>query len=890
MSIYAYSKRKQADLHLEQGGFVFDEAIEVVEKKKGIPIKYKVNTATAYSISKEELGNIIGTLSDRQRFFVDEMQAYLSDVMGAKGNEVSLEMYGVKLFKEQFYFPLKSAKQFMFEQNEVAGEVKIKNSGFSKETVAKANNPIILSNFMDVWSNHVNDMSMYHAFVLPLEDFNRVFNYKTPTSDKYNPESVKSYLQNAYGTQPVQYIKQLLTDLNGGARSDASAGFVNKGISLFKKGAVFASASVVIQQPSAIARAFAYIDPKYFVTAKNDLTKHSRDWEECKQYAPVARIKEMGYFDTNVGPQTTEWITAKEYKGFKEKLKGLKDSNYRDELLSKAPALADEITWTHIWNAVKKEIASTTDLTVGSEEFLKKAGERFTEVVVNTQVYDSVLSRSGLMRSKDTGVKMATAFMAEPTTSLNMIVNAAVQSKRGNKKFARNIVGGVAASIILNSILVSLVYAARDDDEDETYIEKYLGSLTSELLDGFNPITYIPFAKDIWSIAQGYNVERSDMSTYSKLWQSFEELFDENKSAHEKVLDFSGSVANIFGFPLKNITRDVEAVINLATSDLGLSDTTGAGIGYSVADALRNSVPLLGRFYKEDTKPQKLYDAILGGNATEIERAKSQFKDQKAIDNAIRKALRENDPRIKEAAQARIDGDMSRYKEIALEIKAEGYFSQDNIVGAINSEINELTKKESSGTSKSVPLYTTADYYKAAANGDDADVEAVKEYLIQSGKTESQIESSLNSYVKDAYEKGEISNSKAVSIMVSYGGKDEEEADISIKYIDFKAEYPEYEDIITEAKYAKYYEPMSNYRNRSIESSGISISVYATYCELSAECEGSDNDGDGKTDSGSKKAEILRVIHKLPISSYQKDALYYLNGWSEKTIDEAPWH
>lgn len=891
MSIYAYSKRKQADLHLEQGGFVFDEAIEVVEKKKGIPIKYKVNTATAYSISKEELGNIIGTLSDRQRFFVDEMQTYLSDVMGAKGNEVSLEMYGVKLFKEQFYFPLKSAKQFMFEQNEVAGEVKIKNSGFSKETVAKANNPIILSNFVDVWANHVNDMSMYHAFVLPLEDFNRVFNYKTPTSDKYNPESVKSYLQNAYGTQPVQYIKQLITDLNGGARSDASAGFVNKGISLFKKGAVFASASVVIQQPSAIARAFAYINPIYFATAKVDLTKHSRDWEECKQYAPVATIKEMGYFDTNVGPQTTEWITAKEYKGFGEKIKAVfTDSNYRDEILSKAPALADELAWTHIWNAVKKEIASTTNLKVGTEEFLKRAGERFTEVIVNTQVYDSVLSRSGLMRSKDTGVKMATAFMAEPTTSLNMMVNAVVQSKRGNKKFARNIVGGVVSSIILNSILVSLVYAGRDDDEDETYAEKYLGSLTSELLDGFNPITYIPFAKDVWSIAQGYNVERSDMSTYSKLWQSFEELFDENKSALDKVIDFSGSVANLFGLPVKNITRDIMAVYNTVANDLGISDTTMAGVGDSAADALRNSVPLLGRFYKEDTKAQKLYDAILGGNDTEISRAKSQFKDQKAIDNAIRKALRENDPRIKEAAQARIDGDMTLYKKLALEIKAEGYFSQDNIVGAINSEINELTKTESSGTSKSVPMYTTADYYKAAANGDYADVEAVKEYLIQSGKTESQIESSLNTYVKDAYEKGEIGESKAVSLMVSFGGKDDDEANIAIKYVDFKAEYPEYEDIITESKYAKYYEPMSDYHNRSIESSGISISVYAKYCELSAECEGTDKDGDGKTDSGSKKAEILRVIHKLPINSYQKDALYYLNGWSEKTIGEAPWH
>ena len=732
MSLYAYSKRKQADLHLDQGGFVFDESIEVVEKKMGIPIKYKVNTANAYSISKEELGNIIGTLSDRQKFFVDEMQAYLSDVMGAKGNEVSLEMYGVKLFKEQFYFPLKSAKQFMFEQNEVAGEVKIKNSGFSKETVDRANNPIILSNFMDVWSKHVNDMSMYHAFVLPLEDFNRVFNYKTPTSDKMNPESVKSYLQNAYGTQPVEYIKQLITDLNGGARVDASAGFVNKGIALFKKGSVFASASVVIQQPSAIARAFAYINPKYFATAKVDLTKHSRDWEECKQYAPVARIKEMGYFDTNVGPQTTEWITAKEYKGFKEKLKGLKDSEYRDELLSKAPALADELAWTHIWNAVKKEIASTTNLKEGSEAFLKRAGERFTEVVVNTQVYDSVLTRSGLMRSKDTGVKMATAFMAEPTTSLNMIVNAFVQAKRGNKKLARNIVGGVAASIIFNSILVSLVYAARDDDEDETYAEKYLGSLVSELIDGFNPITYIPFAKDIWSIALGYDVERSDMSAYSKLWESFEELFDEKKSVEEKVTDFSGSVATIFGFPLKNILRDVNAVINLASNDLGLSDTTGAGLGYSVSDALRNSIPLWGRFYEDNTKAEKLYDAILGGDATEIRRAKSGYADEKSAQTAMKGEIKK-----RYLAGEIDDATASEYLIDHCEMEADDVYW----------EMQKWEYTSENGTTEGYTKYD--DFISAVETGKNLKA-TIKEY-IDNGVSEKTLASQITSHFKPLY-------------------------------------------------------------------------------------------------------------------------------------------
>ena len=53
--------------------------------------------------------------------------------------------------------------------------------------------------------------------------------------------------------------------------------------------------------------------------------------------------------------------------------------------------------------------------------------------------------------------------------------------------------------------------------------------------------------------------------------------------------------------------------------------------------------------------------------------------------------------------------------------------------------------------------------------------------------------------------------------------------------------------------------------------------------------EAADLDGDGKTDSGSVKSEVLLIIDSLPISNEQKDALYRMNGWSERTINEAPW-
>ena len=943
MSLYAYSKRKQAEDHLQYGGIVFEDSFEKKKLFGKFEINLKTEDATAYNISPETMNEIIAILESvpGAKTFVDAMQDYLSATMGEKGNEVSLEMYGVKLFKEKFYFPLKSSTAYMARAREQAqGEVKIKNSGFTKETNPHAKNPIVLESFLDVWANHVNDMSMYHAFTLPLEDFYRVFNYKTPNTDPKLPaEGVIPAIQNAYGKAATGYIDQMLRDLNGGARSDPTAGFINKMMGLFKKGAVFASASVVIQQPSAIARAMALVDSKYFAGKKLDSKRHAVLWEEVKQYAPVAVIKEMGYFDTNVGKSTVDFIKAKEYDSWGDKMKGLvTDGGYRDEVLSKAPALADELAWCAIWEAVKRETAAKhKGLTVGSEAFLKAAGERFTEVIVNTQVYDSVLSRSANMRSKDTGMKMATAFLAEPTTSINMIADALIQGKRGNRKYARAAIGSVIASQILNAILVSFVYAGRDDDEDETYWEKYLGSLVAEVKDSFNLFGYIPFVKDIVSIVQGYDVERSDIAVISDLWKAYEQLGSDKLSAWRKVENFAGSIAQLFGLPVKNIMRDVRGLYQTVESFMSGNRTTSAGVGYAIKGALTG---------KDVSDRQQLYEAIMAGDTAHAERVKARFEDQAAIDSAIRKALRENDPRIHEAAVARYGGDIAEYTRIAKEIIAEGHFSQDYVVTAINTEMNTL-KPESEGSSgsKTVGLYTDDDYFAAIVAGDTAAANIVKEGLIAAdvakGDLEStaqdSLESSFVTNVKGSYLEGNLTAANVRTLLTKYGDMDADKADTKlaewdfeakygyswsnrdnayrlgvvsqeqliqatmkvkdvdretatndVRFLDFQLKYPQYSELTSE-QYKGYYAAVDTL-DISPADAQIDVGTYAEYRIKRTSFKGVDEDGDGKTDSGSVKVEVLAYIDSLPLTSQQKDVLYFMNGWSARTIDEAPWH
>ena len=893
LSLYAFSKRDQAADHLKYGGFVFDGLTEVKEKNKvGVTVTYQLKDATAYNLSEETLAEIIGKLTPEQKAFADAMQDYLSTVMGEKGNEVSLALYDIKLFKEKHYFPLKSAPQYMAKAKEQAqGEVKIKNKGFTKETTPKAKNPIVLSSFMDVWAGHVNEMSMYHAFTLPLEDFYRVYNYHTSADEKMEMVSVGASLENAHGEAAVKYIDQLLKDLNGGARSDPRETFGKALMSNFKKAAVMASMSVVVQQPTAIVRAMALVDAKHFAGQKVAKGKHKEMWAEVKKYAPVAVIKEMGYFDTGMGKGSVEWLKGE--KTFMDKV---------DDVISKAPALADEVTWVAIWNAVKRETVHThKDLRSNSEEFLKVVGERFTEVIIKTQVYDSTLSRSANMRSKGALMNMWTAFMAEPTTSINMLQDA---FRKGNKKYIARTLGAVYGSVILNSALVSLIYAMRDDDEDETFLEKYLSRFTTEVIDGINPITYIPFFKDIWSLLQGFDVERADMSLINDVIDSLQqiikvaskdtsdmdedELSEHNKAINEAVLSIIDNISSLVGVPVKNVRRDINGFINSIKTiekDLDGRETTAGSLGDNVLEDVKDSVPVWG-WFPDESKGDKLYDATIKGDTAYIDRLKSAYKSENAYNSAVRKALQENDPRIKEAAQAVVDGNFREYDRIRNEIDGEGHFGEKDIRSAIAAEVEKMTPDEPAEekVEKEESDYAIEWVYTAVSMGDVATAKAMREEMIEThmanGKSRDEAEASFNSSftgsVKKYYEKGEISAYEAKNMLKNFAGSTETKATSKIQYWDYVKKNPDAS--VDDAWFVKYNTVLEEY-GTSVANSGISVDMYIDY-----RIRVKDIDGENK------KRDRMAVISSLPISTYQKDALYFAEGWKRSKLYEAPWH
>ena len=177
MSIYAYSKREQALDHMENGGFFFNNKETFKTDKTGI-LQFIASNESGYKVDASVFAKIKGSLTAEQIAYVDEMQSYLTK-MGEKGNEVTRVMWGIDIFKEKVYFPLKSKEDFIYQANTPAETSSLKNDGMTKETKPHASNPIVLEAFDEVWANHVEKMSKYHGFVIPIDNLNKLINYGT---------------------------------------------------------------------------------------------------------------------------------------------------------------------------------------------------------------------------------------------------------------------------------------------------------------------------------------------------------------------------------------------------------------------------------------------------------------------------------------------------------------------------------------------------------------------------------------------------------------------------------------------------------------------------------------------------------------------------------------
>ena len=591
MNLYNLAKRgEQAMNHLMVGGIVQPE-IKRDGKLKAIP-----RGTENILLTLEDVRAITSVLTPEQIKVADGLQKLASTKLAEWGNEASMAVYGYRKFMETHYWPIKTAKEATASSVEKGPDIarEIKNMGSAKALTPNASNALDIGGVYDVFAQNASDMIKYATLLAPMEDINRLYNYRYRDSmGNLTGKNVRQVLSGVYGDAAQSYWRNLMRDVQNGMVKNASATTraVERIVGNTKGAAVGANLRVVIQQPTAYFRAAVVLDPENMAKGLGNGVTKGNGWDKARKWAPIAGIKDTSGFD-----QGSRYTIAREVYGT--------DGGFMEWLSDKSMSLAgkaDAMTWGKIWNACEWQVAADTNLEVGSDAYYQQVAEVFTDVIDQTQVVDGIMQRTQIMRDSDALTRQATSFMGEPLKSLNILMRSYdawvyetnPQKRSKALKQLKRAVGALLVTDVVNALAQSIVDGLRDDDKDKKYWERVLEAFTgitgeeknfSEAVKNITRqgnvkgnitlVGRIPYAKDIISILQGYTVDRMDAGAVDDIVRATKSMISSangqgKKTAAYNVKQFLTVVSKIFGVSVANLGRDTWAIARSIASETG---------------------------------------------------------------------------------------------------------------------------------------------------------------------------------------------------------------------------------------------------------------------------------------------------------------------------------
>ena len=836
-------------------------------------------------LTADDVAAITGALTETQRKVADGFQKIASGYLAKQGNEASMTVYGYEKFTNDNYWPIKAAPEGTKQDTEKNPNVarEIKNVGITKARNPNANNALEIEGIYDVFARHASDMIQYSTLLAPMEDMNRLFNYRYRNAKgNLTGKTVKDVLTDVYGEGSVKYWEDLMRDVQNGIKGPEGtmASLVNKVVGNAKAASVGFNFRVVIQQPTAYIRAAAILDPSTMAKGIVGGATEGNGWEKAVKFAPIASIKDTAGFD-----QSSRYSVAQNvYGGEGGVMEWLNDKS--GWLAGKA----DAVTWAAIWNACEWTVVNEGGYEKGSDAFFSRVAQVFTEVIDQSQVVDGIMQRAPVMRKSDLLMKQATAFMGEPLKTLNMFMRAydawlfeqdTPKRSAAMRKMTRTI-GAVLVTDVVNALVQSIMDAFRDDDKDKGYWERYLEKLTgftgdkekdtflsvllgSNIWDNADPLGRIPFAKDVKSLMQGYTVYRMDADVVGDFINAAQ-LFirstqDEGKKTTlyaAKQLLTAGS--KIFGVSVANVGLDVWAIARSVAQSSG-----NIRMMYEMERAIwrlsdsGNNTRYYKLLYMAMEQDKEAYQYI-------YEDMKKRGYSDKQLQDGIKKIIQ---------ASGTSDADTKA------QLEDIGYSAE---------EAQKITDK---WAFKEKYGYAYDEKRDAFVEGAITRQQLINELVSIDGKTREEAEAYVTqlqcevdtgiSYedLRGAYSAGRIRYDQAVSYLKRYGGKDDESATKTVERWKFTGDSDEYDDI-SAAAVAKYNEYCIN--------TGMSKGTYYRAWSVLHSMTGEDYDGDGENDAYSKMDKQLEYIGSLNISYDQMFALALASGISEKQINKrASW-
>ena len=734
------AKREQGRKHLAGGGFIAVDTKRLFKGKSDA--KAKGNTVERIADTLiYQVAELENKLSPYARKWMSQAEHLFNDEVTQEVNDTSFMLKGYKIANEKYYIPITVDKDYTTTQLEgVSMDKSIENAGFTKAVNAYAGNRVVFDGIDQVVNRHINTVSDYVSFAIPIRNFNKVWNGQTSSfydadflkEIKRDRLSVKEIVRNKWGDRAVRVIENTITDLQSSrTKGNSPMGeLYNKALSNTISATFTGNLSIVLKQAASYPTAAA-------VLSSDSLLKGSKGFayipSSKKLQALFDEIDEHtgAHYKRRIGMQTEELAALmRSEKGFQGKW-----LNSKFGMLHPAKWIQsmDVQTTAALWIASKYEIEKSKKFTDGSSEYWQAVTDLYDEVIEYTQPEYDVLHRAEIQKDTNIIAKTLSLFQTQPLQNSGILYDSyrevmwakqrlsednsevnkeALKQARTRQRKAVWAITSASATFAVFSFLATFLVLHktkkyRDDDDDVTAKSVFnaIGKETAEtILSAYLPIIG-SYAIDIGSRISSM-VESGSFFDYDYIENMGLSAVNDFLKAGVKLIGTTG-----LAFKGDKTFKDVAS----SSKDLLVQVAQMNGVPATNTLNLYNSVTA---YYKElikhdcdlwdyNTQPMSSKDLLAkyveyknegnGGKAKEFKQKwfkSNSDKTEKDFNSYIASYLAQNEPDISKAVQYRNELNTSKYENTLDSIIKKGYSREivDSAAQSVESKVKSTAQ------------------------------------------------------------------------------------------------------------------------------------------------------------------------------------------------------
>ena len=802
-SLYMHLQNADSREHLLNGGLTLPDANLYnkgnIERayQKGQTVKIGMLTGDDGMPTADTILNTVeNALTDYDRKWIADMKGFFGDYTTNLINETSMKLVGFQRATVKNYYPIAVDKtQLASEIEGLKLDATIEGRGMLKERV-KSTKPILLEECSSVVQRSLRDTAAYAGLATSIRDANRILNANVETEDGI--QKLKSgILKEHWGQDAVNYVDYLLTDLQTKQRKRSDgigrvmgklrgnyAGAIltlNPGVAIAQAASLPTAGAVLGSDTMAAVLPFVKnLSGKQLAALKAEISEHGDALLQYRlrgsQRGELASIGVSGSFAEKSMDKLPKSVT-----GWINKM--------------------DEITVAALWEGAKHYVEHHTEkfadgaATKGSDAYWKAVNQMYQKVIEETQPNYTVMQRAGIQRSDNEITKTLTMFTTQRFQNYGILADAVMdynaqrtrynaeksaENKAEVQRAGQSLRRAAASQVIQTAVFALMKIGAdfllhrwdREQDENgdvtaESLWNRFAGLFTESAAGNFL------FGSEIYSmVGNAVNgtdydvVSATNISAVNDLFAATTKLYtlirkdttgmdeEELEAYHRKLrkagVDVMEYGLDIAGIPAANGRKMVEAFAAYADDVQGLANGEEFSLNGTPASAT-------GQY-------DRLFNAIERGDAEEAAAALGkldQMGKSDKVSSELKKRLKNYDPDIETAAEARNAGDdkarQKATKDCIRELYAglgirEGVKEDaakreaiiDLVTGAVDQKADALLAGD-----KDRNIYD--DLTDALETGRAKDVQSEVDRLLTAGKKADAIQTKITGVVKSEY-------------------------------------------------------------------------------------------------------------------------------------------